>query len=86
MNDYEEDYAIEKANHSNDEEIYQPLAQSRESLTEHLRKQLQMLNLDEHLYMLGEEIIGNLDVDGYLKRNLEEIINELKMLRILMSL
>jgi RNA polymerase sigma-54 factor len=79
MNDAESDYEADRTNHSGDEEIYQPLAQSRESLTEHLRNQLQMLNLDDNMYMLGEEIIGNLNDDGYLKRSVEEIVNELDM-------
>ncbi|MFO7445650.1 MAG: RNA polymerase factor sigma-54 [Ignavibacteriaceae bacterium] len=79
MNDSESDYEADRINRSNDDEIYHPLVQARESITEHLRKQLQMLNLDEDLYMLGEEIIGNLDDDGYLKRSLEDIVNELKM-------
>jgi len=38
-----------------------------------------MLNLADDLYVLGEEIIGNLDDDGYLKRSLDEIVNELDM-------
>jgi RNA polymerase sigma-54 factor len=79
MNDYESEYEADRVNHSNDEEVYHPLAQSRESLTEHLRSQLQMLNLDDDMYMLGEEIIGNLNDDGYLKRSIEEIVNELDM-------
>ncbi len=79
MNDYEGDYEVERANKSSDDEVYQPLAQARQSLTEHLRSQLQLLNLDDDLYMLGEEIIGNLDEDGYLKRSIEEIVNELAM-------
>ncbi len=31
------------------------------------------------MFLLGEEIIGNLDDDGYLKRDIPEIIEELKM-------
>jgi RNA polymerase sigma-54 factor len=38
-----------------------------------------MLNLDENYFTLGEEIIGNLDADGYLKRDLDDILNELEM-------
>lgn len=77
MND--DEYEGNKVNRSNDDEVYQPLAQSRESLTEHLLKQLNLLHLNEDQLMLGEEIIGNLDEDGYLKRSLNEILNELKM-------
>jgi RNA polymerase sigma-54 factor len=77
MNDY--DHEADRINRSNDEEVFHPIAQQRESLPEHLTQQLQMLNLDDDLYRLGEEIIGNLDEDGYLKRDLTDIIKELKM-------
>lgn len=77
MND--ENYDNERLNRSKDDELFQPLAPARESLTESLRKQLRLLHLHEDLFLLGEEIIGNLDQDGYLKRTLDEILNELEM-------
>ncbi len=77
MNDY--DYEADKVNRSKDDEIYQPLAPAKESISEHLRNQLTMLNLSDELYLLGEEIIGNLDSDGYLKGNLSDILEELEM-------
>ncbi len=77
MNDDDLDH--ERINRSNDEEVYHPLAPSRTSLSEHLTEQLRLLNLDENLFILGEEIIGNLDDDGYLQRELPEILNELEM-------
>lgn len=81
LEDYsnDDDFDHEKINRSADEEIYQPLAPQRESLSEHLTDQLRLLNLEENLFILGEEIIGNLDEDGYLKRDLSEILNELDM-------
>jgi RNA polymerase sigma-54 factor len=77
MND--SDIDSDKLNRSKDDEIYQPLTPAKESLSEHLRNQLNMLNLDDNLYMLGEEIIGNLDSDGYLKSEIPDILNELNM-------
>lgn len=77
MND--DDFDHERINRSPDEEVYQPLAPQRETLSEYLTEQLRLLNLEEDLFILGEEIIGNLDEDGYLKRDLEEIVNELDM-------
>lgn len=77
MNDDELDH--EKLNRSNIEETFHPIAPQRTSLYEHLREQLMMLDLDENLYILAEEIIGNLDADGYLKRDLAEIVNELEL-------
>src|SRR5574338_180498 len=73
------DFEGDRVNRSKDDDVYQRLAPAKESLTEHLMNQLTMLNLDNDKFMLGEEIIGNLDADGYLKRNLEDIINELEM-------
>jgi RNA polymerase sigma-54 factor len=77
MNDSE--YESDRVNRSKDDEVYQPVAPARESLSEHLTNQLRLLNLNENLFTLGEEIIGNLDSDGYLKRDLKEILNELSM-------
>ena len=76
MNDEEMDNS-EKLNKSNDDDYYQPLAPAKESLSEHLLNQLRLLDLDDDMYMLGEEIIGNLDDDGYLKRELSDIVDEL---------
>ncbi len=77
MND--EDFEHEKSFKSTDEEQYQPLAPARETLTEYITEQLRLLNLDESMYTLGEEIIGNLDRDGYLKRDLDDILNDLEL-------
>src|SRR5674476_311250 len=77
MND--SDFEADKVNKSGDDENYQPLAPNRVSLSEHLEEQLSMMELDEDMFLLGQEIIGNLDDDGYLKRSLPEIINELSM-------
>lgn len=44
-----------------------------ETLQEHLIKQLHLQNLDKKFYSLGEEIIGNIDEDGYLRTDLKEI-------------
>ncbi len=77
MNDDDLDH--EKLNRSPDEEVYHPLAPAKTTLSEHLTEQLRLLNLDEELFILGEEIIGNLDDDGYLQRELSDILNELEM-------
>jgi len=77
MNDDDHDH--ERVYRGSDEEQFHPLAPVRETLSEHLIEQLNMLNLDENLFRLGEEIIGNLDDAGYLKRGLGEILNELEL-------
>lgn len=79
MNDYDDDFESGKVNRSGDDDNYQPLAAARVSLSERLTSQLTMLDLDEQMFLLGQEIIGNLDEDGYLKRSIPEILDELKM-------
>lgn len=51
----------------------------RATLSEHLIEQLHMLDIDENLMVLGEEIIGSLDDDGYLKEELSVIVKELRL-------
>ncbi|MBT8379094.1 MAG: RNA polymerase factor sigma-54 [Ignavibacteria bacterium] len=78
MND--SDYDSERSYKNNsDEEQYHPLAPVKETLSEHLLEQLHMLNLNEDRTRLGEEIVGNLDDSGYLKRSLEDLVNELEL-------
>lgn len=78
MNDADFDSG-DKVNRSSDDDIYYPVAPARDSISEHLTKQLTVLDLSENLFSLGEEIIGNLDGDGYLKRSLKDIVDELSM-------
>lgn len=79
MNDVESDYEIERMNRRTDEEFIQPIAPQRKTLRENLVDQLKMLDLTEEELILGENIIGSLDKDGYLKTDLEKIVNELKL-------
>jgi len=79
MNDVESDYEIERMNRRNDEEYVHPIAPQRKTLRENLIDQLRMLDLTEEELILGENIIGSLDKDGYLKTDLEKIVNELKL-------
>ncbi|MBX3009450.1 MAG: RNA polymerase factor sigma-54 [Melioribacteraceae bacterium] len=79
MNDQESEYEFDRINRSNDEEKLQPLAPQRKSLRENLIDQLHMLNLSEEETILGENIIGGLDKDGYFKQDLAKIVDELKL-------
>lgn len=47
------------------------------SFYELLNNQLGMLNLDERRYKVAEQIIGSLDDDGYLRRELSSIVDDL---------
>jgi len=66
-------------NQQSEEGKFQPTAPQRESLQEHLLNQLYLLHLNETQILLGEEIIGSLDQDGYLKQDLQTIVNNLEM-------
>jgi RNA polymerase sigma-54 factor len=52
---------------------------ARQSLDEQLMTQLRLLNLTPELFRLGEEIIGNIDEDGYLVVSLEDILKDLEL-------
>ena len=58
-----------------------PFSASRESLSEHLLNQLYLLDLSDELTTVGEEIIGNLDDDGYLKIDLETIVDDIELFK-----
>jgi RNA polymerase sigma-54 factor len=47
------------------------------SLHEHLEEQLSLRDLSEQEQRIGEYIIGNIDDDGYLRRNIEAITDDL---------
>jgi len=79
MNDMEIDYEFERINRSPDEEKTRPIAPQKRSLREGLIDQLHMLNLSEAQTVLGENIIGGLDRDGYFKGDLDKLVNELKL-------
>ena len=44
-----------------------------------LLEQLHLLDLDDEEYLLGNEIIGNIDEDGYLRRDLSIIVQDLNL-------
>lgn len=46
------------------------------SESESLVSQLRLLKFSKEEYLLGEQIIGNVDNDGYLRRDMQEIVGE----------
>jgi RNA polymerase sigma-54 factor len=44
---------------------------------EFLENQLGMLDLDEHQHLIAEQIIGNIDDDGYLRRPLGAVVDDI---------
>lgn len=47
------------------------------SLHEQLMSQLDFLGLDERQYSIGKQLIGSIESDGYIRRDLEAIVNDL---------
>jgi len=56
-------------------ELYRPVAVETRSLADHLRDQLQLLDLSERQLFLSEEFLGNIGEDGYLQADLDEILS-----------
>jgi RNA polymerase sigma-54 factor len=55
-------------------EYYEPVTVDSRDLSDHLRDQITLLDLNPRQVVLAEEFIGNMNEDGYLKANLEEIV------------
>jgi RNA polymerase sigma-54 factor len=72
VNDY---YSPRSEDISEDRELssYENIVTQKTSLTDHLMWQLSLSGLTAEEETVGAEIIGNLDVNGYLKASVEEI-------------
>ncbi|HLT75212.1 MAG TPA: RNA polymerase factor sigma-54 [Ohtaekwangia sp.] len=57
-----------------DREMPIPMASS---LHEQLMSQLDFLGLNEHQYNIGKQLVGSIESDGYIRRDLESIVNDL---------
>jgi RNA polymerase sigma-54 factor len=78
INDEDEpSYRYETNNYSKDEKISEIPYSESNSFHEYLQEQLSMLMLNEEDSILAEQIIGNIDEDGYLRRELEAIVDDI---------
>jgi len=76
------DYRLQEKNYSRDDEKRSEIpVTSGFSFQEHLESQLGLRDLDEKQKILGEYIIGNIDEDGYLRRELVNIVDDLAFLQ-----
>jgi RNA polymerase sigma-54 factor len=64
-------------NYNGDEEEREIPISSQASLHEQLISQLNFLKLDERQKIIGHQLIGSIENDGYIRRDLEAIINDL---------
>ena len=87
LDDYiEEDdipeYRLQTNNYSRDDDKKGEIPFSvGSSFHEHLESQFNLRDLTEKQKILGEYIIGNIDEDGYLRRELENIVDDLAFLQ-----
>ncbi|MDF2157520.1 RNA polymerase factor sigma-54 [Algoriphagus sp. CAU 1675] len=64
-------------NYNPDEEDREIPISSQASLHEQLISQLNFLKLDDRQKLIGQQLIGSIENDGYIRRDLEAIINDL---------
>jgi RNA polymerase sigma-54 factor len=76
------DYRLQTKNYSKDEEKRTEIPFSVGfSFYEHLESQLGLRDLTDKQKILGEYILGNIDEDGYLRRELINIVDDLAFLQ-----
>ena len=75
--DYESDYRLNARNRSADDEEKEIPFVSQNTFYEQLYEQLQMRDLTETEHKVGKYIIGNIDENGYLKRDAASLSNDL---------
>ena len=76
------DYRLHEKNYSKDDDKRTEIPFSVGfSFHEHLESQLGLRDLTEKQKILGEYILGNIDEDGYLRRELSNIVDDLAFLQ-----
>jgi RNA polymerase sigma-54 factor len=76
------DYRLQEKNYSKDEDKRTEIPFSVGfSFHEHLESQLGLRDLNDMQKILGEYILGNIDEDGYLRRELINIVDDLAFLQ-----
>ena len=70
-------YKMQGDGRSPDEEDKESPISVGKTLHEHLVSQLGYLKLDDREKVLGKQLIGSIDSDGYIRRELEAIVNDL---------
>ncbi len=71
------DYKLSGSNYSDDEEKQGAPIKVDKSFHEHLAQQLGLLDLEDRQYIIANQLIGSIDDDGYLRRDLEAVIDDL---------
>ena len=82
LSEYKEDdaipsYRLRSDNYSKDERPQYNTFSVKESFTQSLMEQLGYRNLTEHQYSVASFIVGSLDDDGYLRRSIDSLVDDL---------
>ncbi|MFM2388217.1 MAG: hypothetical protein RL660_2974 [Bacteroidota bacterium] len=76
--DHDADYNFRDDGYGDDEEpSNRNIVRVETSFVEELFNQLNMLDLNQHQYAIAEHIIGSIDDDGYLRREVNAIVDDL---------
>ncbi len=76
------DYRLQASNYGRDDDKRTEIPFSAgSSFHEHLESQLRLRDLTDKQKILGEYVLGNIDEDGYLRRDLENIVDDLAFLQ-----
>ncbi|WP_419870068.1 RNA polymerase factor sigma-54 [Chryseobacterium sp. CT-SW4] len=77
--DDEPTYKTASSNYSPDDEEFdnESLLTEGQSLYDYLLEQIHLINISEEDVKIAEYIIGNLDTDGYLRREIKSIVDDL---------
>ena len=78
MGDDEMDsYKYEISNSSSDDEVFQPVAVEGPDFHSQLEEQLGLRDITEEQFSIGLYLIGCIDEDGYIRRDLDLIVDDL---------
>lgn len=82
LSEYKEDdsipsYRLRSDNYSKDERPQYNTFSVKESFTQSLMEQLGYRNLTEHQYSVAAFLVGSLDDDGYLRRSIDSVVDDL---------
>jgi len=77
LNNTDDLYGYNRPDYSGEDDDRDQPMPAEQTLAEQLQEQISFLNLDETDRLIAEQIIGSIDTDGYLKRDLESIIDDI---------
>lgn len=70
-------YKMSDSSGGDDDDDHEMPLPTSVSLHEQLMDQLDFLGLDERQYAIGRQLVGSIETDGYVRRDLDAIVNDL---------